>query len=90
MLTKIKKVKNFGIFSNFCWINEIPELKKHNIIYGWNRNVKTTLSRIFSACENKSVSIKEYPKNGEFEAIKSQKKELDEKVLRKIPLQGGL
>ena len=67
MINKIAKLKDFGIFHDFSWKRELPEFKKFNLIYGWNRSGKTTLSRVFSACERKSISFKQYPKDGEFE-----------------------
>ncbi len=66
MITEITKLKQFGIFHDFSWNRDIPEFKNFNLIYGWNRSGKTTLSRIFSACEKKSKAFKEYPDNGEF------------------------
>jgi wobble nucleotide-excising tRNase len=72
-MTSIKKIKSlneFGIFQNYEW-GELPHFKKYNLIYGWNRCGKTTLSRVFSSCEKKSIfnkdSFKQYPINGEFE-----------------------
>jgi wobble nucleotide-excising tRNase len=70
MITKTAKLNKFGIFHNFKWNNDIPEFKKFNLIYGWNRSGKTTFSRVFSACEKKSTTFKQYPKDGKFE-IKS-------------------
>lgn len=71
MITKITKFNNFGIFHDFSWKTEIPEFKKFNLIYGWNRSGKTTISRIFASCEKKCVydkdKFKQYPENGEFE-----------------------
>lgn len=66
-IVKITKLKNFGIFYDFTWGSELPDFKKFNLIYGWNRSGKTTLSRSFSACERKSTIFKHYPINGEFE-----------------------
>ena len=72
MLKKIAKIKNFGIYKDFDW-NNLPCLKKYNLIYGWNRSGKTTISRIFSSCEKKSrfnnENFREYPENGEFELL---------------------
>lgn len=72
-MTSIKKIKSlneFGIFQNYEW-GELPHFKKYNLIYGWNRCGKTTLSRVFSSCEKKSIFnkdlFKQYPINGEFE-----------------------
>ena len=67
MITKTAKLNKFGIFHNFKWNNDIPEFKKFNLIYGWNRSGKTTFSRVFSACEKKSTTFKQYPKDGKFE-----------------------
>lgn len=71
MIIKISKLKNFGIFHDFLWKTELPEFKKFNLIYGWNRSGKTTLSRVFASCEKKCVydreKFKQYPESGEFE-----------------------
>ncbi len=71
MITKISKLKNFGIFHDFSWKIELPEFKKFILIYGWNRSGKTTISRIFGSCEKKCTydkdKFKQYPENGEFE-----------------------
>lgn len=65
MITKISKLKNFGIFHDFSWKTELPEFKKYNLIYGWNRSGKTTISRIFASCEKKCTydkdKFKQYP-----------------------------
>ncbi|MFA6428175.1 MAG: AAA family ATPase [Candidatus Buchananbacteria bacterium] len=71
MISKISKLKNFGIFHDFSWKAELPEFKKFNLIYGSNRSGKTTVSRVFVSCEKKYVfdidKFKQYPENGEFE-----------------------
>ena len=48
MLTEITKLKNFGIFTDFTWLPELPQFKKRNLIYGWNYSGKTTLSKLFT------------------------------------------
>lgn len=50
MITKINKLKNFGIFQNFSW-NGLDNFKKKNLIYGWNYSGKTTLSKLFQGLE---------------------------------------
>ena len=50
MITKINKLKDFGIFQNFSW-NGLDDLKKKNLIYGWNYSGKTTLSKLFQVLE---------------------------------------
>ncbi|MDD9867882.1 MAG: AAA family ATPase [Candidatus Campbellbacteria bacterium] len=71
MIKKIKKLKNLGIFKDFNWGSETNDFKKFNLIYGWNRSGKTSISRIFASCEKKCTydenKFKQYPKHGEFE-----------------------
>lgn len=69
MICKISKLRNFGVFYNFTWKTELPNFKKFNLIYGWNRSGKTTISRVFSCCEKKTTNFKQYPENSEFELI---------------------
>ena len=71
MIEKISKLKRFGIFYDFTWKIELNNFKKYNLIYGWNRSGKTTISRVFASCEKKCTydndQFKQYPENGEFE-----------------------
>ncbi|MBU4486158.1 MAG: AAA family ATPase, partial [Candidatus Delongbacteria bacterium] len=73
MIKAISQLKNFGIFHDFSERQILPEFKRFNLIYGWNRSGKTTFSRIFSGCEKKSGydenKFKQFPKDGEFELI---------------------
>ncbi len=69
MITKITKLKNFGIFHDFSWNKDIPEFKRFNLIYGWNRSGKTLLSRIFTSCEKKLTTFKEYPRKDRVDGI---------------------
>lgn len=75
-ILKISKLKNFGIFHDFTWKTELSDFKKFNLIYGWNRSGKTTISRVFASCEKKCTYNKDefpqYSENGEFE-IKTDK-----------------
>ncbi len=43
-----------------------PDFQRFNLIYGWNRSGKTTLSRVFEACELKSITFKQYSVGGIF------------------------
>lgn len=52
MITKINKIKNLGLFSNYRWNGQLPLFKRYNVIYGWNGSGKTTLSRLFAALES--------------------------------------
>lgn len=72
MISKISKLKDFGIFHDFTWKEtELSNFKRFNLIYGWNRSGKTTISRVFASCEKKCTydkeKFKQYPENGEFE-----------------------
>ncbi len=70
LIKNIKLLSDFGIFQNSVW-NDLPDFKRFNLIYGWNRCGKTTLSRVFSSCEKKATyhieKFKQFPVNGEFE-----------------------
>lgn len=53
MITKISKIKRFGLFKDFDWDsvildkqNDVYEFDKINILYGQNYSGKTTLSRM--------------------------------------------
>ncbi|MDP1624493.1 MAG: AAA family ATPase [bacterium] len=53
MITKINKIKKFGIFKDFVWNNSIDTFKNRNLIFGWNYSGKTTLSKLFQILEFK-------------------------------------
>lgn len=46
MFTKID-IKKFGLYRDFSWMTNLPEMSRVNIIYGRNYSGKTTLSRFF-------------------------------------------
>lgn len=54
-IEKIQEIKNLGIFENFSWPLEPPDLafQKVNLLYGYNGSGKTTLSNVLSlyACD---------------------------------------
>lgn len=52
MITKIKKIKNLGIFLDYSVSNTLTEFKKYNLIYGWNGSGKTTLTRLFDCFQD--------------------------------------
>ena len=60
MISKINKIKNFGVFKNFNG-SVSPEFKTFNLIYGWNYSGKTTFSRVFR-CFEKSKLHDDYTK----------------------------
>ncbi|HCI04427.1 TPA: hypothetical protein DEW47_00365 [Patescibacteria group bacterium] len=65
MINKISKLKDFGIFHDFSWKTELSDFKRFNLIYGWNRSGKTTISRVFASCEKKCTydkdKFRQYP-----------------------------
>jgi len=67
MISKISKLKYFGIFRDFSWDASTPDFARFNLIFGWNKSGKTTFSRVFVACEKKTTEFTQYPKDGEFE-----------------------
>jgi len=50
-VSRLSTLKEFGIFRDFTWPNDLSEFGKYNLIYGWNGSGKTTLSRLFRAME---------------------------------------
>ncbi len=67
MFKKVSKLKKFGIFRDFSWGKDTPDFVRFNLIYGWNKSGKTTLSRAFVACEKKTIKFTQYHQDGEFE-----------------------
>lgn len=59
MITRIEKIKNLGIFTDYKWDSNLPEFKRFNLIYGWNGSGKTTLSQLFASLEKNKSEI--YP-----------------------------
>ena len=52
MITKIKRLKNFGIFRDFNG-GSLQDFGKLNLIYGWNGSGKSTLSTLFESLEKR-------------------------------------
>lgn len=65
----IAKLKSFGVFREYSWPTDLPAFKRFNLVYGWNRSGKTTLSRVFAACEKRSIGFDQYPEGGQFEVV---------------------
>ncbi|MDD5032695.1 MAG: AAA family ATPase [Candidatus Pacebacteria bacterium] len=55
IVKKVKEIKNVDAFDSFNWLGD--DLKKHNLIYGWNGSGKTTISRLFNFLERKAIHI---------------------------------
>ena len=56
MITKIKEIKNLGIFSDFAWDSTLQVFGRYNLIYGWNGSGKTTFSNLFAGLPVGSVA----------------------------------
>ena len=91
LIKKITYLKNFGIFQDFVWDNDhLGEFKKFNLIYGWNRSGKTTISRVFASCEKKCIdehNFKQYPPNGKFEIQTDDNITVNSDNVQESPLQ---
>jgi wobble nucleotide-excising tRNase len=79
MITKITRIKNFGLYKDFKWPKDLEPFRKYNLIYGWNYSGKTTLSRIFRCIELKQKH-KDF-ENGEFELETDREETITDKAL---------
>lgn len=52
-IQKINKIAGYRVFRNFYWPTTLPEFSDYNLIYGWNRTGKTTLSNILRCLERR-------------------------------------
>jgi wobble nucleotide-excising tRNase len=57
-ITKLKDITNIDAFDTFQWGGS--DLKKYNLIYGWNGCGKTTMSRVLSFVEKKEIDMPEF------------------------------
>lgn len=55
MIKRVKEINQIDAFDSFTWHGD--DLKKYNLIYGWNGSGKTTISRLFNFLERKVVHI---------------------------------
>jgi len=53
IITRIGRLRDYGVFRDFRWPSDLPEFGRYNLIYGWNGTGKTMLSRLFQAVEEK-------------------------------------
>src|ERR1035438_4966328 len=51
MISRVQRIKSFGVFPDFEWPANLHEFKKFNLFFGWNYSGKTTLSRAFRCFE---------------------------------------
>jgi len=59
IIKKIKRMRDYGVFKDFTWPDDLPEFGQYNLIYGWNGTGKTTLSRLF-----RCIQKQQNPENG--------------------------
>lgn len=52
-ITCINRIRNYRIFRDFSWPNELPDFARFNVIYGWNGAGKTTLSNLLLHLQKK-------------------------------------
>lgn len=58
MISRIKQIQSIDAFDSLDWAAE--DFKRYNLVYGWNRSGKTTISRLFSFLEKKEIYLPEY------------------------------
>lgn len=54
-ITRISCIRDCGIFRDFSWPKDLPDLGRYNLIYGWNGTGKTTLSRVLRCLEKRTA-----------------------------------
>ncbi len=54
MIEKFLKIKNFRIFGDFSWPENLLPFSRYNVFYAWNGAGKTTLSTLFSFLERRT------------------------------------
>ncbi len=57
-IRKIARMRDYGVFRDFTWPQDLPEFGRYNLIYGWNGTGKTTLSRLFRHLEKQQNPTK--------------------------------
>lgn len=55
MITKISKIKSFGIFDNYIAGADLKPFGQFNLFYGWNGSGKTTLAKLLFSIEDKTI-----------------------------------
>lgn len=59
MISRIRRLRNLGVFSDFAWHAQLPTFGRYNIIYGWNGSGKTTLSKFLAGIP--AAAVEGYP-----------------------------
>ncbi len=63
-IDRIAQLRECGVFREFAWPKDLPDLGRFNLIYGWNGTGKTTISRILRNLEHQ-----EAPEGGEIRIL---------------------
>ena len=66
-ITRVQRVRNYRVFRDFSWPEDLPDFGRFNLIYGWNGSGKTTLSELFRRLGGKQLAVE-----GEFEFVIDQ------------------
>jgi len=56
MLTRVRKIKELGIFTDYAWDANLPVFGRYNLIYGWNGSGKSTLANFLAGLAIGAVS----------------------------------
>jgi wobble nucleotide-excising tRNase len=54
-IDRIKRLQETGIFREFIWPSSLQDFGRYNLIYGWNGTGKSTLARIFSCLQSRTI-----------------------------------
>ena len=63
-IDRIAQLRECGVFRDFAWPRDLPDMGRFNLIYGWNGTGKTTISRILRNLEHQ-----EAPDGGEIRIL---------------------
>lgn len=54
-ITRISKLRDYRVFRDFAWPNDLQAFGRFNLIYGWNGTGKTTLATLFRNLQDKTA-----------------------------------
>jgi wobble nucleotide-excising tRNase len=56
MITKINRIKKFGIYQDYSSKSDLKSFNQYNLFYGWNGSGKSTLANLLACIERKKQS----------------------------------
>ena len=56
-ISKLRRLRGCGIFQDFTWPSDLPDMRRFNLVYGWNGTGKTTISRILRSLELREIPL---------------------------------